>query len=86
MTVGLQQLLVSPSNAQISVGQTQQMSATGLFDGLNQDVTNAVAWSSSNTGTATVDQNGVVTAVASGSANITATSGSFTATVELIVQ
>ena len=45
----------------------------------------SVSWTSSNTGKATVDDNGVVTGVASGSATITATSNGKTATATVTV-
>lgn len=45
----------------------------------------SVSWTSSSTGKATVDDNGVVTGVASGSATITATSNGKTATCAVTV-
>jgi uncharacterized protein YjdB len=44
-----------------------------------------VVWSTSNAEVATVDENGVVTAVANGTATITATAGGFSATCEVTV-
>jgi trimeric autotransporter adhesin len=53
--------------------ETLQLAATGTYsDGTTQDLTTQVLWSSSNTASATVSQTGVVTAVASGEAIITA--------------
>ena len=68
---------VSPSSTTIAEGNTEQLAVTVL----PSNATNKnVAWTSSNSATATVSQNGLVTAVAEGSAIITATSvdGSFT--------
>jgi len=48
-------------------------------------VVSAVKWSSSDDTKATVSTNGVITGVAEGTATITATSGSFTATVAVTV-
>ena len=49
------------------------------------DATDEVKWSSSNTSVATVDASGKVTAVKEGSATITATAGSVSATCEVTV-
>ncbi len=54
--------------ASIAKGATQQLTATLQ----PADSTSAVSWSSSNESVATVDQNGLVTAVGKGSATITA--------------
>jgi hypothetical protein len=45
----------------------------------------SVSWSSSNTGVASVSQNGLVTAVGGGSANVTATAGPASATAQVSV-
>ena len=54
----------------ISVGQTKQLIATVLPENA---VDKTVTWSSNNPDVATVDQNGLVTAVGTGNAQITAT-------------
>jgi subtilisin family serine protease len=60
---------VTPSSANLSVGNTVQLNATVT----PQDATvKQVSWSSDKTGVATVDQNGQVIAVAAGTAVITA--------------
>lgn len=65
---------VSPATNALTVGATQQLTAT-VLDLHGVTLTGrVVTWSSSNTAVATVDANGVVTAVAAGSATITATS------------
>lgn len=48
-------------------------------------VNSAITYTSDNDGVATVDAAGKVTAVAEGTANITATSGSFTASTKVTV-
>ena len=61
---------VSPTNWSMEVGQTQQLTATvAPPNATNQDVT----WTSSNPSVATVNADGLVTAVAAGSATITVT-------------
>ena len=70
---GLTSLAVAPASASISVGQTQQFSATGTYaDGSTTDLSSSAAWNSSSTSAATVGTTGVATAVAAGTTNITA--------------
>ncbi len=83
-------IAISPGSQTIAPSTEQQFLATGTFsDHSTQNVTGAVTWSSSNTGVATVGSsaptNGLATAVATGSATITATSGSISATATLNV-
>jgi len=78
---------VTLSAPSLNVGQTTQASVT-LRDASNNVLTGrVVTWSSSNTSVATVSANGLVTALAAGTAQITATSegvsGSATQTVIL---
>ena len=49
------------------------------------DVVSAVTWSSSDDTKATVSASGVITGIAEGTATVTATSGSFTASVAVTV-
>jgi O-glycosyl hydrolase/uncharacterized protein YjdB len=83
--IGVAGVSVSPSSAAIFAGQTQQLSAAVLpANASNKSVT----WSSSNTNVANVNSSGLVTAIAQGTAIITATtvSGGFTATCNLTVK
>ena len=67
----------------ISVGQTKQLIATVLPENA---VDKTVTWSSNNPNAATVDQNGLVTAVGTGNAQITATTtNNLSATVWVVV-
>ena len=67
----------------ISVGQTQQLTVTILPENAADKT---VTWSSDNTAAATVDQNGLVTAVGTGNAQITATtSNNLSASVWMVV-
>jgi len=68
---------VNPPSANISPGSQQQFSATANYGGTTQLLTAfGPAWSSNHVNVATVDQNGLATAVSGGSATITATLGS----------
>ncbi len=85
---GLLGIGVSPNNWHITVGSNYQLTATGAFDdGSTYVLESNVAWSSSDTSTATVDPaTGVVTGVSAGSATITAAVGSISgsATVDIV--
>lgn len=70
-------------------------STTTIYTGANEtliatvepnDTTDTVTWTSSNTAVATVDTNGKVTAVATGTATITATAGSQSASCVVTVE
>lgn len=64
---------LNKSNTEITVGNTETLTATvAPSDATNRNVT----WSSSDKSVATVNDSGVVTAVAAGNATITATSAS----------
>jgi uncharacterized protein YjdB len=81
---------VTPVNASIAPGTTQQLVATGTYsDGSHQNLTGSASWTSSNAAIATVSTTsptrGLAHAVASGSVTITATSGSISGTAALNV-
>ena len=65
---------VTPSPASVQVGLTLQLTATPKDANGNPLSGRVITWASDNTSVATVDGNGLVTAVAVGSATITATS------------
>jgi hypothetical protein len=74
-------IAVAPSGASIAAGTTQQFTATGTYsNGATQNITSSVTWASSNTARVTISNasgsKGLATAVAAGSATISATSGS----------
>ena len=65
---------VTPPDASIAAGTTQQFAATANFsDGSNQDVTSTASWTSSDPGKATINAAGLGPAVAPGDTTITAT-------------
>lgn len=69
-TIPVSSVAVSPTSASLYAGNTQQLTATiSPTNATNKNVT----WASSNTAIATVNSAGLVTAVAAGSATITAT-------------
>lgn len=70
---GPSSLVVTPDTATVPVGNTQALNAMVYFDdSTTLDVTNTATWSSSNAAVASVDTSGMVTANASGTANIQA--------------
>ena len=83
-------IAITPAIPAIPLGTTVQFSATGTFtDGSTQNVTDTVQWSSDTTSVATISNStgsqGIASSVATGTANITATSGSVQGTTTLTV-
>lgn len=78
-TALLQTITVTPLTASVATGQTQQYMANGIFsDGSQTDITNSVTWISSAPNVATINANGLATGASTGTASISATSGSVT--------
>ena len=70
----LESISVGPAQASIEVGLTQQFTATGHYDvGPDRDITSTVAWVSSNTSAATINEAGLATGIVIGYTEITAT-------------
>lgn len=67
----VESVTVTPLAAQLTVGQTQQFTATVAPSGVPDK---SVTWSVAPAGLATIDSNGVLTAQAPGQAVVTATS------------
>jgi len=67
-------VVLTPAAASVSIGRTAQLTATTKDVGGTVLTGRAVAWTTSSAIVATVDANGIVTGVASGTATITATS------------
>ncbi len=77
---------VDPTNPSIILGQTQQFTATGIYTSNKiANLTPIVIWTSSNTSTATVNSDGLATAIDSGITIITASSGSLKGSANLYV-
>jgi trimeric autotransporter adhesin len=84
---GLTSIVVTPSNPAISVGTTQQFTATGTYSNDTTSViTNSVTWTSSNTAIASINSKGLATGVSVGNATITATSGQASGNTTITVQ
>lgn len=79
---GLTSISIVPSTQPITViGQTANFVAIGSYTGVtpaSKDLTQSVTWASSAPGVATVNANGIATAVSAGTATITATGQSGT--------
>lgn len=81
-----------PTTTKPSTGSSVKLSVSSksIFTGnrfaITATASGSVSWSSSNTGVATVDSRGVVTAKSAGSATITAKSGSHSATCKITVK
>jgi ricin-type beta-trefoil lectin protein/Big-like domain-containing protein len=76
---------VSPASASLTVGGTQQLSATPKDASGNALTGRAVTWASSAPAVASVSGAGLVTAVAAGTATITATSEGISGTASVAV-
>jgi trimeric autotransporter adhesin len=73
----LQSVTVSPSSATITLGSSQQFTANGNFsDGSTFNVTNQVAWTSTNINVAIVTGGGLANSAAAGTTTIKAVLGS----------
>src|SRR6266852_4839467 len=74
----LASIAVTPTNPTITIGTTQQFTATGTYqDGTTQNITSQVLWSAS-TSAVTITAGGLATGQSAGSATITAAQGSVT--------
>jgi hypothetical protein len=72
----LTSLVVTPPTPSIMEGSTLQMAATGSYaDGTTKTITDKATWSTSDLTIATVNSGGVISAIAPGSATISASSG-----------
>ena len=77
---------VSAANANPTVGDTDQLTATGKYgDGSTQDLTSAVTWTTSPAGLATVGAGGVLTAQASGAVSVTASMGAVSGSASVTI-
>ena len=79
-------IAVSPSQSSLPVGETRQLTLTANFsDGSIQNLTQSATWTSSASAIATVNAQGVVTAVSVGGTQLSATYHGITATASVTV-
>ena len=76
---------VTPASASVQVGGTQQYAAVARDANGNVLTGRTVTWASNSLGVATVSGTGLATAVAAGSATITATSGGISGSASITV-
>lgn len=77
----VESIVLSNSEINLFVGNEKTITATLNPEGVSEDI----IWSSDNSNVATVNQNGTITAISEGVANITATCGNITATCKVNV-
>jgi len=79
-------IAVVPPNPSIAMGQTLQFRATGTFDDYStENITSNIYWSSNDSNIATISYDGLATAVAPGTASISASQGLTTGSTILTV-
>lgn len=82
----LTSIAITPANATLIVGSSQQLVAQGNYsDGTTQDISALVAWSSSDQTLASISSSGLASTAAIGRPQITATSGDITGSTRLVV-
>ncbi len=82
----LTSISLSPAAPTIALGQSKQLTATGIFsDGSKQDMTKTVDWASAKPSVASISDSGLASGKLVGSSGLTATSGSVTASDTLTV-
>jgi Domain of unknown function (DUF4082)/Bacterial Ig-like domain (group 2)/Putative Ig domain len=80
-------IAVTPANPTVTVGGTQQFTATGTYsDASTQNLTTQVTWASSSTAVATVNAGGLATTASAGTTTISATLGAVSGSTGLTVQ
>ncbi len=81
------QLTIAPASVTLDIGETAPLSATAILsNGSSEILSTGVAWTTSNAAVASVDVNGVVQALAPGTATITATFETFSASCAVTVE
>jgi subtilisin family serine protease len=80
----LTRIEVSPASVSLDVGNTQQFTATG-FDQYDNPISIIATWSSDNPDIASIETDGMLTAMDAGSCTVTAASGSIIGTASVTV-
>ena len=80
-----QSIAITPTAATLAVNDKGQFTATALDQFGNELPEVAVTWTSSNTTVGTIDESGIFTALAAGSATVTATAGEIAGTATVTV-
>ena len=84
--VTLSSLAVTSEGQDIAPGATLQLGAEGTYsDNTTKDLTSSVVWESSDTDVVTINNNGLATAMAEGTATVTATSDDISGSTQLSV-
>jgi len=79
-------IAVTPENASVAAGLTQQFTATGTYsNGSTEDLTATAAWDSSDADVAAIDATGLSTAITQGTTTITAALGAISDDTTLTV-
>ncbi len=85
-SAALVSIAVTPQSPSLTPNHSIQLSATGTFtDGSVQDLSSAVAWLSTSTGTLTISSTGLATANLPGAVSVTAIKGNVTGSDKLMV-
>jgi uncharacterized protein YjdB len=84
-STGLDSIQISPTTQALTVGQSAQFTASGIYGNGNHQTTQAIAagltWTSSTPSVASVSSSGVATAVGAGTTTITATATAFNGSI-----
>jgi uncharacterized protein YjdB len=81
----LQTITLTPTNVTMAAGTQQQFTAVGNFDDGSTQVLISALWSSSSSSVLAIDQNGLALAVGPGSATVSVTSGTVSASTLVTV-
>ena len=82
----LQEIIVEPADAEIAVGQTQVYTATGVYNnGSREDISTQVEWETDNPDVASVDTEGVATALQVGQTQVIASQNEIDGRADLVV-
>lgn len=85
--VHMVQIVVTPQNSSLALGQTTQCTAVGVFsDGSHKDLTQSATWTSKNTDIAGISSSGLVSSVAVGQTVISASSENLDGSAQLTIE